>query len=538
MKPLDPNHIFPAGSHPGGLYLPNTAGPAILDRQELEAIAEAVPPAGLFVEIGTWTGSLAAHLADARPGTVFLSVDNFDFFPQNLYLWQLNRRPNMRLFAGDSGEFFDCFGSRVRAVGVFVDGDHSEAGVYRDLRDAARILAPGSEILAHDYGCEGWPGVKVAVDRFCAETGWTINRKIGSLAVLAPPRPKPIALAGRKMRVGFLLPRLTLGGAERSTELLVEGLDPERFTITGLVLNNGAEVYQPIAAKVRQRCPITTGDAAKKVLADQSDVLIIWGLHSYGDVLHEFRGRSVFVARSHSPWQEHDCRCAAPWITDWVAISVEAAKSWPDPSRATVLHNGIDTDRCDAGRTREEVRTEWGLGEGEVAIGYVGRLADEKNPLAAVEAARVLGTPYRAVLVGHGPEADAILARARGILPDVIHRPPVEAVGEAYRALDCLVMASRYEGFGNVYAEAWYCGCPVVATPVGVIPEATVAYGRLAAVVPMNPTPADLAAAVKDATGADFRPIVDHAQAVARGHWTAEAACRRWSDYLAGFATW
>lgn len=539
MRRLDPKRFFPNGSHPGGVYLPNTVGPAILEERVLPAIAAAVPPAGLFVELGTWCGALAAHLADAHPGATILSVDTFADHNLGPMAWWMNARENMRLFVGRSAEFFDLIrAGNTRPVGILIDADHREAGVLADLREASATIAPGGRILAHDYGDPNWTGVKAAVDRFCSETGWTIEEHLCTLVTLAPPPPKALELDGRRMRVGFLLPWLTMGGAERSTVKLIQGLDPDRFELVGLAIHDEAEVCGPLADQVLRRCPITKGDAAKKALADQSDVLIIWGLHSYGRFLHEFHGRAVFVSRSVCDWQAYDCRCASPWMTDRVAISAEAAKSWPDPSRVTMLHNGIDTRRCEAGRSCEQTRADWGLAPDEIALGYVGRLSDEKNPLAAVKAAQYLGKPYRAVLVGDGPKATEILARARGILPDVIHRPHVEAIGEVYRAIDCLVMASQYEGFCNAIAEAWYCGCPVITTPVGVIPEATVAYGRLAAVVPMNPTPDDLAAAVKEAASLEFRATVKHAEAVVREHWTAEAACRRWGDYLAAMADW
>lgn len=336
------------------------------------------------------------------------------------------------------------------------------------------------------------------------------------------------------MRVGFLLPSLTCGGAQRSTATLVAGLDPARFDVRGVVFHEGP-IHPDIEKKITRRCPIRCGTAAAKELAGQCDVLILWGIFD-PSIFHGFPGRSVFVSRTDKcDWAEKDIAFMEPLVTDRAAVSGVAARVWPDPSRVVVLYNGIDTGRCRAGRSREQVRIEWGLRPGEIAVGYVGRMSAEKNPLAAVEAVHALGPPLRAVLVG-GDGSEAILARAREVIPDVIHRPWVDAVGEAYRALDCMVMASHGEGFGLSFAEAWYCACPVVATSVGILEEAEAAYGPLAVRVRIRPTPEQLAAAVLAAVAPASRTVVERARRVTREHFTEKAACRRWGDYLAGLA--
>jgi hypothetical protein len=38
--------------------------------------------------------------------------------------------------------------------------------------------------MAHDYRQPGIPGIALAVDRFCAETGWRIAKQVASMVVL------------------------------------------------------------------------------------------------------------------------------------------------------------------------------------------------------------------------------------------------------------------------------------------------------------------------------------------------------------------
>jgi glycosyltransferase involved in cell wall biosynthesis len=91
---------------------------------------------------------------------------------------------------------------------------------------------------------------------------------------------------------------------------------------------------------------------------------------------------------------------------------------------------------------------------------YVGAIQARKNPIAAVDAAAAVGLP----LVVAGPEREPALARElerRGA--DL--RGYVEKVELArlYRGAACLVLPSRFEGFGLPVLEAMACGTPVVA---------------------------------------------------------------------------
>jgi predicted O-methyltransferase YrrM len=54
---------------------------------------------------------------------------------------------------------------------VVVDGDHSEAGVYADLRWVETITAPGAIVVVDDFGDKLWPGVEQATRRYLADGG-------------------------------------------------------------------------------------------------------------------------------------------------------------------------------------------------------------------------------------------------------------------------------------------------------------------------------------------------------------------------------
>ena len=107
-------------------------------------------------------------------------------------------------------------------------------------------------------------------------------------------------------------------------------------------------------------------------------------------------------------------------------------------------------------------------GEPDSYLLFVGAIEERKNPLAAAAAAQELARP----LVVAGPSKDARLARElerRGAkLRGYVSK---RELVELYRGAACLVVPSRYEGFGLHVLEAMASGTPVVATPDAAIRE-------------------------------------------------------------------
>jgi glycosyltransferase involved in cell wall biosynthesis len=91
---------------------------------------------------------------------------------------------------------------------------------------------------------------------------------------------------------------------------------------------------------------------------------------------------------------------------------------------------------------------------------YVGAIQARKDPLAAADAAAAVGLP----LVVVGPAREPALARElrrRGA--DVRGYVEKAELAGLYRGAACLVLPSRYEGFGLPIIEAMACGTPVAA---------------------------------------------------------------------------
>lgn len=60
---------------------------------------------------------------------------------------------------------------------VYLDADHSEQGIWRDLCTWAIKVREGGIIAGHDYGHPDFPGVQRAVDKFFSRFGWAIHEE-------------------------------------------------------------------------------------------------------------------------------------------------------------------------------------------------------------------------------------------------------------------------------------------------------------------------------------------------------------------------
>jgi len=146
-------------------------------------------------------------------------------------------------------------------------------------------------------------------------------------------------------------------------------------------------------------------------------------------------------------------------------------------NQITTIVNGFNTGIFHP-RPREQTRQALGLAPDEQVILYVGRLIEAKG-------LRELMTAFQAVLTQH-PRARLAFAGEGALKTEL--QAQIEQVGLTSRiqllggiapssvaewmsSADVLTLPSWSEGYPNVLVEALACGCPVVASRVGGIPE-------------------------------------------------------------------
>jgi sugar transferase (PEP-CTERM/EpsH1 system associated) len=149
--------------------------------------------------------------------------------------------------------------------------------------------------------------------------------------------------------------------------------------------------------------------------------------------------------------------------------------------RIGVIHNGVESARFRREpAVRRRFRTELGLGDGEFAIGCVGRLSrikDYPTILRAVERFDEFCPSWRLLILGEGTERKELakLVAASAILqPRVCFLGASDRVPEFLNAIDVYVLPSIRVGISNSLLEAMAASLPVVATDTGGNPELVV----------------------------------------------------------------
>ncbi len=205
-------------------------------------------------------------------------------------------------------------------------------------------------------------------------------------------------------------------------------------------------------------------------------------LDSGADIVHDhtligpvyaerFAGLQV-VTTNHGPFQSElgDYYRAIAGRTPVIAISHHQASTATGIPVAAVIHHGVDLRHFPVGR-----------GDGGYAV-FLGRMCPEKGVDTAIRVARRAGVPLRiAAKMSEPAEQLYFDRRVRPLLGG-----DIEYVGEIGGAdktallggAVCLLNPIAWpEPFGMVMVEALACATPVVATPLGSVPE-IVDHGR------------------------------------------------------------
>jgi phosphatidylinositol alpha 1,6-mannosyltransferase len=154
---------------------------------------------------------------------------------------------------------------------------------------------------------------------------------------------------------------------------------------------------------------------------------------------------------------------------------------------------GVDIARFRPSR-RSAARRASLVGDGELLVGYVGRLAPEKQVerLAALAPARGV----KLVVVGEGPSESRLreLLSSAGVDATFLGFRCGDELAEIYASLDVFVHTGPSETFCQAVQEALASGIPVVALDAGG-PKDLVVPGRTGYLVPLGTDPADRDAA-------------------------------------------
>lgn len=139
------------------------------------------------------------------------------------------------------------------------------------------------------------------------------------------------------------------------------------------------------------------------------------------------------------------------------------------PEKIRVIYNGVDRVKFHPGvknQWRRSVRKEWGIGEDEKVLLFVGNDFKLKGLPLLLEAMAVLKNEnVRLMVVGNDDRGSYLRwTKKRGLEPQVLFLGGTREVERFYAASDLFVLPTLYDAFSNVCLEAMACGTPVITS--------------------------------------------------------------------------
>jgi glycosyltransferase involved in cell wall biosynthesis len=329
---------------------------------------------------------------------------------------------------------------------------------------------------------------------------------------------------GGPLRVGYCIDSFDIGGTELNAVRTMEALDRQRFEVTVFHLHETGPLRARYEALGVRLLHLPIGRLYSPRTAAQGV-----------SFLRLLRREGIEVVHTHDLYTNI---FAAPWAR-LAGCRVIASRRWLDAvprpglvplnrcsyrfahrvvvNSSVVARLMIDTERVPAARVvelpnfveerafhhvsagvRSARRRDWGIPQGAFLVGTVARLTPVKNQAMVLRALQRLDEDVHLALIGAGPSRRALedLTRELNLDGRVHFTGQLVEAENLHQFFDVSVLSSRSEGFPNVVIEALAAGCPVVATPVGGVPE-VISDRQTGLLVPVD-QPEALAASLRE----------------------------------------
>ncbi|MCV7435351.1 glycosyltransferase [Mycolicibacterium bacteremicum] len=306
---------------------------------------------------------------------------------------------------------------------------------------------------------------------------------------------------GRAIKVLFIVPNLSVGGAERHVTTLLPRMDPERFTPSVVCIGAEGGLFADLPAAGITARALHLGGKWQMIAAlrgllsllrqDRPHVVVVRGYNA--ETLGRIAARAAGI--EHTIMWVHNIgdpeprgtvrtvidRALTRWTSAYFGVA-EAQRRYMSeelgyPAESIrIIRNGVDPALFDAGTDRGALR-EFGWEEGDPVVGIVAELSPIKDHATLLRAARIVVDQVptaRFLVIGDGAcraELEALSAELQ-LTPNVHFTGVRRDVARLLRAIDVFTLSSvTVECFSIALLEAMAAARPAVCTAVGGIPE-------------------------------------------------------------------
>jgi glycosyltransferase involved in cell wall biosynthesis len=389
-----------------------------------------------------------------------------------------------------------------------------------------------------------WKGIARAGWRVALFEGTHFHRRHSDNRSITTPTDVQWALSlrdsrspsSRKIRVGYVASVLQAAGG---VETLLNQLQRHAFRIDWTGIAHAPEKAEHLHKEhTYMGIPILENNVFEesvRELAAISDVLYVWYLSDLARLAKMDLNIPIWgCVHSQGPHGANIAQHIAS-IPSAHMVAVSEAVRALCPSPAQVIYNGADLTALTLGPARWTQREIWEVGQDEIAVGYLGRWSPEKQINLFLSAFRHLPSYVRPILclAGAHPSSEERNA-VEALAGRRIVWTSTTTTGAAYRALDAVVITSRSEGGPLVALEAWACGCPLITTPVGMIPELVESHGDIAHLLSKHPSSKEIAEGIAKTLEDKALTIErrERAKNMVWNHFTVWRTARAWERGL------
>lgn len=357
-------------------------------------------------------------------------------------------------------------------------------------------------------------------------------------------------MTGKKgvIKLLFLLPTFTFGGAERTSLNLLKGIDKNRFRICLVTSRDVYQYFQHIdlekflpvedlgidvwfsnftrfihdIKKLASLLKKENPDVAFAMMHYPSSLLVFAKklYHLKVKAIVSPRGPSTEYLRYFEPrffrktWLKGTfsffCKYADGLVVSSHGMKQECIRHFhANPERIKIIPNSVDLYDI---KIKAEENLDMDIPAGYQLISASGRLEREKNIpflLRAFSLVRKI-EKMRLMIIGHGTERKNLerLCHELNIEEDVIFVGYQSNPYKFIKRCAIFVHACLFEGFANVIIEAMACGVPVIAVDCPYGPRDIIKHGENGLLVPMNDEKALADAILTLANNRELRDLI------------------------------